>query len=318
MIQLIQKYPKSFAAAIGFHLLVFAFFVLSFDWTHKPEPFQPEVDVVQAVAVNEKDVQAELDKLKAIEDAKKKKEDDRVKKLQSDAEKAKREREKEQQRLKQLEKERKKEAERKKRLEQERKREEAEKRRVEKERKRAEAEVRKAEEKRKAAERAAAEERRKAEEARKQAEAERKRAEEAARKAKEEAERKARQEELRKQRAEEARLLREQMLAEEARIKAAAQKARSSAITRHTALVKSRIEGHWNKVGLRKNLSCIVQIRLIPTGDVIGVSFVRPSGDAKFDKSVQDAILRAQPLPMPEDKSLVSEFRNIELEFKNN
>jgi len=299
MISTIQKYPRAFAGALVLHIVLVSFFVFSFDWSKKIDPVAPEVDVVQAVAVNEQQVLAELEKIKADEHKRKSAEERRVRDLEKKADDAKREREKEQARLKEIERQRQEEQERKKQVE---------------------AESKKAEEKRKLEEKRAVEEQRKADDARRRAEEERKKAEDARRKA-EEAEKKRKDEERRQREAKEKeemdRIRQQEMQEEERRLKAASDKAKATALQKHMFLVKAQIERHWNKVGLIKGVSCTVQIRLMPTGQVIGVTLKSSSGDSKFDSTVQDAILRAQPLPMPTDSSLMNEFRNIELEFKN-
>ena len=119
--QLVLKYPRAFGIALLLHMFMGIFFVISFDWTSKPEQIEPEVNVVQATAVNESQVLAELAKIREIEARKHKREEDRVKKLESKADKAKRDREREQKRIARLEAERKKAAEKKRQADRERK-----------------------------------------------------------------------------------------------------------------------------------------------------------------------------------------------------
>ncbi|MFQ5487622.1 MAG: cell envelope integrity protein TolA, partial [Gammaproteobacteria bacterium] len=40
------------------------------------------------------------------------------------------------------------------------------------------------------------------------------------------------------------------------------------------------------------------------------------SGDAAFDDSVRKAVLRADPLPLPEDPALFEHFRELKFIFK--
>ncbi|MDH5301215.1 MAG: cell envelope integrity protein TolA [Gammaproteobacteria bacterium] len=292
MIGIIQKYPKAFAIALIAHIVLLTFFIFSFDWSKKVAP-PPPIEVVQAVAVNEQQVQAELEKIRNDERKRKDAEENRVRDLEQKADNARREREKEQERLKEIERKNKEESERTRALEAERK---------------------KVEEKRKAEEKRVAEVQRKADEAQRKAEEQKRRAEEAEKKRKDEERRQLEA----KQREEEERMRQQQLMEEESKLRAAADKAKATAMARQMQMMRSAIERHWNKVGLRKGVSCVVRIRLLPTGQVAGVVLKTSSGDSKFDNSVQDAILRAQPLPMPSDRSLINEFREIELEFINN
>ena len=58
-----------------------------------------------------------------------------------------------------------------------------------------------------------------------------------------------------------------------------------------------------------------MKVRLIPGGDVVSVSVVRSSGDPVFDRSVETAVLKASPLPLPEDPALFKHFREINFNF---
>ena len=116
MTNLITKYPKAFALAVLFHILVGLIFIVNFHFDRKHHVDKP-VDIVKATAVNESQVQQELDKLKAIEDKKRKAEADRLKKLERDAARAKQKRQKELKRLKALEQKRKREERKEKQLE---------------------------------------------------------------------------------------------------------------------------------------------------------------------------------------------------------
>jgi len=148
---------------------------------------------------------------------------------------------------------------------------------------------------------AAAEKQRKAEEAAKKAAAEKKRqAEEAALK-KAEAEKKkaeaaARQLEL------EAQYQAEQDLTEKQLIMAA---------------IQQKVDRNWLRPpSTSQNLSCEVRVRLGANGSVLLVSIIKSSGDVGFDRSVESAVSKADPLPMPTSPRLVSQFRDIRFVFK--
>ncbi len=55
---------------------------------------------------------------------------------------------------------------------------------------------------------------------------------------------------------------------------------------------------------------------LLPGGDVLGVKLRKSSGIAAYDNAVERAILKAQPLPLPPDPALFSDFRELNLKFR--
>ncbi len=59
-----------------------------------------------------------------------------------------------------------------------------------------------------------------------------------------------------------------------------------------------------------------MRVNLIPGGDVIDVRIVRSCGDPVFDSSVERAVYRASPLPVPPaDSGLFDRFRELEFVF---
>ncbi|MDP3087827.1 MAG: energy transducer TonB [Methylotenera sp.] len=60
-------------------------------------------------------------------------------------------------------------------------------------------------------------------------------------------------------------------------------------------------------------------IGLLPTGELSGnPKLVKSSGNEACDESVERAIMASQPLPLPSDTSLFSQFRNLKLKFRPN
>jgi colicin import membrane protein len=111
--------------------------------------------------------------------------------------------------------------------------------------------------------------------------------------------------------------LQEQLAAEEKTRQQAAQSARAATIVdRYRALIRQRVSQNWNRpVGAAKGLKCVVNVRLAPSGEVHSVRVVRPSGNTIFDGSVEKAVFKAAPLPLPEDPTLFDNFREIEFLF---
>ena len=278
MWELIQTNQKALGAAVGIHLLLLLVMFFGVNWTDDAKPL-PATPVVQATVVDQAALDKEVKKLKAAEDKKRKQKEAAEKKKKAEAKrKAEAER-------KAAEK-KKQEAAKKKRLAEEKKKKAAaEKKRLaeEKKQKAAAEKQRKAEE---AAKKAAAEKKRQAEEAAlKKAEAEKKKAEAAARQLELEAQYQA-----------------EQDLTEKQLIMAA---------------IQQKVDRNWLRPpGTPQNLSCEVRVRLGANGSVLLVSIIKSSGDVGFDRSVESAVSKADPLPMPISPRLVSQFRDIRFVFK--
>lgn len=279
---------KAWVLAIALHLVIVGLLVIAFRW---PPPSGRDVQIIQAVAVKDKEVQqrkAEAEQRKR-EAAQRKREKEAARKR--DEAKKKRE----------VEKRRKEEARQ--RAEAERKRKQAEKKRLTEQRKRREAEEKKRAEKRRRLEeekQRLAEERRRLEEEHQRMEEKRKREE------KEERKRKEAEEQL-------AAL----MAAEERERNEAARRARAlTAAEKYKALIRQKVSRNWAQPpGTETGLQCTVKVRLVPGGEVLDVKVVRSSGNEVFDRSVENAVYKASPLPLPEEKDLFEYFREIEFLF---
>ncbi|MCR4301018.1 MAG: cell envelope integrity protein TolA [Sulfuricaulis sp.] len=111
--------------------------------------------------------------------------------------------------------------------------------------------------------------------------------------------------------------LQEQLAAEEKARQQAAFAARAATeIDKYRLLIRQRVSRSWNRpVGVAKGLKCVVSVRLTPTGEVLSANVVRSSGNGLFDRSVENAVYKAAPLPLPEDPALYENFREIEFLF---
>lgn len=111
--------------------------------------------------------------------------------------------------------------------------------------------------------------------------------------------------------------LREQLAAEEKQRTDAAHAARAaSEVDKYKALIQQRVIHNWNRpMSVAKGLTCLVQVRLTPGGEVLSATVVRSSGNALFDRSAEYAVYKAAPLPLPEDPSLFDNFREFNFEF---
>ncbi len=156
-----------------------------------------------------------------------------------------------------------------------------------------------------------AEEARRLKEAERKKELERKKKAEAAEKKKAAVLEKRRAEERRKKAVEEA--LQAEVAAEEKR---RADARTLGEIERYKVLIRQKISRSWNiPTGYRKGLQCTLRVRLVPGGEVLSVVIEKGSGDTVFDRSVENAVYKASPLPVPDDPKLFEQFRDLELPF---
>lgn len=111
-------------------------------------------------------------------------------------------------------------------------------------------------------------------------------------------------------------LLRE-LAAEEQQRKSQASEAKAlSAMAEFEGLIRQRITRNWNQpTGVPAGLNCLVRVRLAAGGDVLAVKIIQSSGNALFDRSVENAVYKAAPLPVPEDPELFKYVREINIRF---
>jgi colicin import membrane protein len=204
-----------------------------------------------------------------------------------------------------------KEIERRKQQERERAQQEAKKQREQQDRERQATEAQRRQEQANIAE-----QKRKDEDKRKAAEADKKRKDEArqaeiTKKKEAEERRKSAESSLKEQ------LVREEKERTEAKTKAEQAARAQSELARVEGLIRQKVERNWVRpAGWTKGMECVVRVRLAPTGEVINVNIARPSGNPAFDRSVQNAVYKASPLPLPEDKGLFEHFRDLEMRFR--
>jgi colicin import membrane protein len=83
----------------------------------------------------------------------------------------------------------------------------------------------------------------------------------------------------------------------------------------YIARIKQKVERNWVKPATAlPGLSCEVRVRQLPSGDVVDVKTVRCNGDDTVQRSIENAVRRASPLPLPENRMLFE--RNITFIFE--
>jgi colicin import membrane protein len=316
--RLLRERPRPFVYAVLVHLLLLAVLIFSLDWAPSVKPTAASKPApVQAVVVDAAQLDNEVKRQKQLEEQKQREAQEKLKRMEEQAKAAEQKRQQEEQRAAELKRQR--EEQTRKQAEEKRKAEvaarqkaEAEKQRkaeeAEKQRKAAAEKQRQEEAKRKAE----AEKKRQQEEAKRKAEAEKKRQEEAKRKA--EAERKRQEDEARKAAEQE---MQARLAAEQERMATQRRSAMQRMIDEYVLYIQEKVQRSWIRPpSSGAELSCTVEVRLIPSGEVIDAQIVRSSGNTAFDRSVEAAVFKASPLPVPPDPEVMEQFRSLRFEFK--
>jgi colicin import membrane protein len=128
-------------------------------------------------------------------------------------------------------------------------------------------------------------------------------------------------EELRRQQEEAERLRKEsdfaEALAEEQALINAQQD--EQAANSYRQLIQQRLSENWSRPpSARLGMETLIRIRLVPTGRVVGVTVLKSSGDSAFDRSVEQAALKAEQFVELQGMSPVlfeSKFRQVDVAF---
>ena len=114
-----------------------------------------------------------------------------------------------------------------------------------------------------------------------------------------------------------ARQARAELDAEEVQLRGVrqSQQARDDRLARLTGEYKERIRSRIrNYLRLPPNLvgnpEVVYLVTLLPNGEVLHAVLQRSSGQARYDQEIERAILRASPLPLPNDRDAAAAFRD--------
>lgn len=125
--------------------------------------------------------------------------------------------------------------------------------------------------------------------------------------------------------AEQQQRLREQQkqeLAEQIQQEAEAQQAASDAelASSYVSVIKNALRNNWSRPpSARNNMQVEMVLQLVPTGDIVGVRVTKSSGNAAFDRSAEQAVLRAERFPELQKlppRVFEKYFRHLNLVFK--
>ena len=89
----------------------------------------------------------------------------------------------------------------------------------------------------------------------------------------------------------------------------------SGALARYLYAIRQGIQRNWVRPPSAKaGLECVVTVRQLPGGEVVGVTIGQCNGDAAVQRSIEAAVFKASPLPEPENPALFD--RNLRITFK--
>jgi colicin import membrane protein len=108
--------------------------------------------------------------------------------------------------------------------------------------------------------------------------------------------------------------LREQLEKEELVLNAAKEARLASERQKYKTAIEQKVDRNWTGASGRKGLTCLVRIRQTTAGEVLEATVVKSSGDTAFDRSVEQAVYKASPLPSPQVPEVFD--RDIEITFK--
>ncbi|MEQ1812833.1 MAG: cell envelope integrity protein TolA [Candidatus Nitrotoga sp.] len=116
------------------------------------------------------------------------------------------------------------------------------------------------------------------------------------------------------QEAAKARKLQETEQAEQARAQPEELTAGNSIVNDYKARILAKIKRKikWPEEG---HITAVYEVTLLPDGSVLESKLVKSSGNPAYDRQTESAIELAQPLPLPPDQALFSQFRKIQLKF---
>ncbi|HWN29953.1 MAG TPA: cell envelope integrity protein TolA [Burkholderiales bacterium] len=82
--------------------------------------------------------------------------------------------------------------------------------------------------------------------------------------------------------------------------------------------IQAKIRPYVVPPDIQGNPEAVYKVVLLPGGYVLSATLVKSSGVPAYDGSIERAISKAEPLPVPSDPVLSQKFRELELRFRPN
>jgi len=78
-------------------------------------------------------------------------------------------------------------------------------------------------------------------------------------------------------------------------------------LDQYMAMIKDHVQQHWQMpVRMRPGLECSIKVVQLPTGDVMSAKITQCNGDDEVRRSIENAVLRASPLPRAPSEAVFS------------
>ena len=124
-----------------------------------------------------------------------------------------------------------------------------------------------------------------------------------ARREKEEADKRAREQAEARRRQQAESELQAQLAAE-----AEANAARAAGLLdQYMLMIQSHVKRFWDRpLSARQGIECVVNVVQLPTGDVVSAKVAQCNGDEAVRRSIENAVLKASPLPKPPSQAVFS------------
>ena len=132
---------------------------------------------------------------------------------------------------------------------------------------------------------------------------------------------KAKKEKAKKERAKKKKAEREKerQLQEQHEVEEARQRDQTQAYSAIGALVGrigAKVRENWNKpLGSMTGLETVISVKVQRTGEVVSVKVVKSSGDDFFDRSAENAVYKASPLPFPDEPRYYEFIKEFNFKF---
>ena len=84
-------------------------------------------------------------------------------------------------------------------------------------------------------------------------------------------------------------------------------------------VIQKRLSENWSRPpSARRGMETHIRIRLVPTGRVVGLTIIKPSGDIAFDRSVEQAVRKVDQfieLQAMDSRLFELKFRSVDVAF---
>lgn len=89
-----------------------------------------------------------------------------------------------------------------------------------------------------------------------------------------------------------------------------------STIQDYVVLITSQVSTKWSKQQSQRPLNALVELKLLPTGELASVEITESSGNTVYDQSLKNAINAVYRFQVPKESRLFEQnFRNLTLRF---